>query len=104
MYQTNAKNVKIDVVTRKLDDKSQDDDDRLLYQHRILLTYDKLKIHVLKLDLEVFIYDRILIVNKNVEKYTIVRQLIAKKKSTYKYIDIKNCFIKDEILYYRNRL
>ena len=31
MYRTDAKNVKIDILTRKSDDKSQDDDDRLLY-------------------------------------------------------------------------
>ena len=104
MYQTDAKNVKVDALTRKSDDKSQDDDDRLSYQHRILLTSDKLKIHVLKLDSEVSIHDRILTVNKNDEECTTIRQLVAKKKSTYKHIDIKNCFIKDEILYHRNRL
>ena len=104
MYQTDAKNVKIDTLTRKSDDKSQDDDDRLSYQHRILLTLNKLKIYALKFDLEVSIHDRILTVNKNDEKCTIIRQLVAKKKSTYKHIDIKDCFIKDGILYHRNRL
>ena len=104
MYQTDTKNVKVDVLTRKSDDKSQDDDDRLLYQHRILLTSDKLKIYALKFDSDVSIFDRILTVNKNDEKYTTIYQLVAKKKSTYKHIDIKNCFVKDEILYHRNRL
>ena len=96
--------MKIDTLTRKSDDKLQDDDDRLSYQYRILLTFDKLKIYTLKLDSEISIYDRILIVNKNDEKYTTIRQLVIKKKPTYKYINIKNYFIKDEILYYRNRL
>ena len=96
--------MKIDVLTRKSDDKLQDDDDRLSYQYRILLTFDKLKIYVLKLDSEAFIHNRILTVNKNDEECTTIRQLVAKKKSTYKHIDIKNCFIKDEILYHRNRL
>ena len=104
IYQIDTKNVKIDVLTRKSNDKSQNNDDRLSYQHRILLTFEKLKIYIFKLDSKVSIYNRILIVNKNDEKYAVIRRLITKKRSIYKYIKIKDCFIINEILYYRNRL
>ena len=65
--------MKIDILTRKLDDKLQNNDDRLLYQHRTLLTFDKLKIYIFKSNSKVFIYDRILIVNKNNAKCTAIR-------------------------------
>ena len=60
MYQSKIKNTKIDVLTRKVDDfLIIVDDDRLKYQHQIILTPFRLKIHSMKVDGKAFIYERI---------------------------------------------
>ncbi|SLM38946.1 reverse transcriptase domain protein [Lasallia pustulata] len=64
IYQTGAKNVKADALTRKPGDKPiNEEDDRLKYQHQTILTPDRLEISVLEPDPEAPIHDRILNVN-----------------------------------------
>ncbi|SLM34160.1 gag polymerase env [Lasallia pustulata] len=64
MYQTGAKNVKADALTRKLRDKQiNEEDDRLKYQHQTILTPDRLEISVLEPDPEAPNHDRILNAN-----------------------------------------
>ncbi|SLM36779.1 reverse transcriptase domain protein [Lasallia pustulata] len=64
MYQTGAKNIKADALTRKPGDKPiNEEDDRLKYQHQTILTPDRLEISVLEPDPEAPIHDRILNAN-----------------------------------------
>ena len=42
MYQSGTKNVKADALTRKSEDRPKGTDERLTYQHQVLLTPDRL--------------------------------------------------------------
>ena len=84
MYQTEVKNVKVNALTHKSDDKSVNkENDQLKYQHQILLTLKRLEIHVLKLEPEAVIHDRILFVNQKDEKYTAFHTAIANNRKAY---------------------
>ncbi|SLM35361.1 retrotransposon nucleocapsid protein [Lasallia pustulata] len=105
MYQTGAKNIKADALTRKPGDKPiNEEDDRLKYQHQTILTPDRLKISVLEPDPEAPIHDRILNANRDDEECSAFRKAIANKRKAFNRIFMANCSVRDGILYHHNRL
>ncbi|SLM36168.1 retrotransposon ty3-gypsy subclass protein [Lasallia pustulata] len=105
MYQTGAKNVKADALTRKPGDKPiNEEDDRLKYQHQTILTPDRLKINMLEPDPEAPIHDRILNANRDDEECSAFGKAIANKRKAFNRILMANCSVRDGILYHHNRL
>ncbi|KAA6410992.1 MAG: hypothetical protein FRX48_05303 [Lasallia pustulata] len=105
MYQTGAKNIKADALTRKPGDKPiNEEDDRLKYQHQTILTPDRLEISVLEPDPEAPIHDRILNANRDDEECSAFRKAIANKRKAFNRILMVNCSVRDGILYHHNRL
>ena len=105
MYQTEAKNVKADALTRKPGDKPvNEEDDRLKYQHQVLLTPERLEIHVLKPEPEAAIHDRILFANQEDEECTAFHTAIANNRKAYNWITLTDCSVKEGILYHKDRL
>ena len=103
MYQTGAKNVKADALTRKPGDKPiNEEDDRLKYQHQTILTPDRLEISVLEPDPEAPIHDRILNANQDDEECSAFRKAIANKRKAFNRILMANCSVRDGILYHHN--
>ena len=84
MYQSEIKNVKIDAFIHKVDDSLITvDDDRFKYQHQIILTSFRLKIHRMKADEKAFIYERIQTINKVDEKCKCFCRAIREKKKFF---------------------
>ena len=105
MYQSEIKNAKINVLIYKADDSFiTADDDRLKYQHQIILTSFRLEIHSMKADEKVFIYERIQTANRIDEKCEYFRRAICKKKKFFNRIPLNQCFIENELLFYQKRL
>ncbi|SLM35328.1 retrotransposon nucleocapsid protein [Lasallia pustulata] len=105
MYQTGAKNIKADALTRKPGDKPiNEEDDRLKYQHQTILTPDRLKISVLEPDPEAPIHDRILNANWDDEECSAFCKAIANKRKAFNRILMANCSVRDGILYHHNPL
>ncbi|SLM35176.1 t18348probable pol truncated-rice blast fungus magnaporthe gypsy retrotransposon [Lasallia pustulata] len=103
MYQTGAKNIKADALTRKPGDKPiNEEDDRLKYQHQTILTPDRLKISVLEPDPEAPIHDRILNANRDDEECSAFHKAIANKRKAFNRILMANCSVRDGILYHHN--
>ena len=105
MYQSEIKNAKTNVFIYEVDDFFiTADDDRLKYQHQIILTSFRLKIHSMKADEKVFIYERIQTINKVDEKCECFRRAIREKKKFFNRIPLNQCFIENELLFHQKRL
>ena len=98
MYQSETKNVKINIFIYKIDD------DKLRYQHQTILTSFRLKIHNMKADEKTFIYERIQTINRVDEKCECFRRAIREKKKFFNRISLNQCFIEDELFFYQKRL
>ena len=105
MYQSRIKNVKTDVFICKIDDfLITADDDKLKYQHQIILTSFRLKIHSIKADEKAFIYKRIQTINKIDEECECFRRAIREKKKFFNRIPLNQCSIENELLFHQKRL
>ena len=105
IYQSEIKNAKTDAFIRKIDDfLITADDDRLKYQHQIILTSFRLKIHSMKADEKAFIYKRIQIINRVDEKCECFRRAIREKKKFFNRISLNQCFIEDGLFFHQKRL
>ena len=105
MYQSGAKNVKADALTRKSDDKPTGlTDERLTYQHQVLLTPERLQICVTEPESDAFIHDRILFANQKDDDCIALRTAKDEDRTTYKGVRLRRCSVKEEILYCQDRL
>ena len=105
IYQSEIKNAKIDALIYKADDfLITADDDRLKYQHQIILTSFRLKIHNMKADGKAFIYECIQTINKIDEECECFRRAIREKKKSFNRISLNQCFIENELLFHQKRL
>ena len=101
IYQSGIKNTKIDAFIYKVDDFFIiADDDKLKYQHQIILTSFRLKIHNMKVVEKVFIYERIQTINKVDEKCECFRRAIRERKKFFIRISLNQCFIENELLFH----
>ena len=105
MYQSGIKNAKVDVFTRKADDFFIiAENDKLRYQHQTILTLFRLKIHSMKVDEKIFIYERIQTINRVDEECECFRRAIREKKKFFNWISLNQCFIENELLFHQKRL
>ena len=89
MYQSGIKNAKIDIFICKVDDfLIIVDDDKLKYQYQTILTSFRLKIHSIKVDEKIFIYERIQTINRVDEKCECFRRAIREKKKFFNRISL----------------
>ncbi len=78
--------------------------ERVHYQRIIILTLNWMKIADLKKNISESIYKQILKINEIDENFTLLREVIARDKTQYKDIKLKNCWTQNEILYYDSQL
>ena len=105
MYQSRIKNAKINDFTRKVDDSLIIvENDKFRYQHQTILTLLRLKIHNMKTDKKIFIYEHIQRVNKVDEECKYFRRAICKKKQFFNQILLNQCFIENELFFYQKQL
>ena len=105
IYQSEIKNVKINIFIRKVDDSLiTADDDKLKYQHQIILILFRLKIHSMKADKKTFIYERIQAINKADEECECFRRAIREKKKFFNQISLNQCFIENKLFFHQKRL
>ena len=104
MYQTKSRNVKVNALTRISNIISKDkENDRLKYQYQIILIFNRLKILVIDL-IKFFVYNQMFLINKFDEECMTLRQTLSENKTTLKEILLRDCKIKNEVLYCRSRL
>ncbi len=105
MYWSDKQNIKIDVLTRRADFVSRDlDDERVWYQKTTILTLNWMKIVNLEKNNDQSIYKQILETNEIDENCTLLREAIARDKTQYEDIKLKNCWTQNEILYHDSQL
>ncbi len=105
MYQSDKQNIKIDALTRWVDVVLRDsEDERVRYQWITILTSNWMKIADLKKNINESIYKQILETNEIDENCTLLREAIARDKTQYEDIKLKNCWTQNEILYHDSQL
>ncbi len=105
MYQSDKQNIKINALTRWADVMFKDSEDECIcYQWITILTSNWMKIADLKKNISESIYKQILETNEIDENCTLLREAIAKDKTQYENIKLKNCWTQNEILYHDSQL
>ncbi len=105
MYWSDKQNIKIDALTCWADVMSKDsEDERICYQWIIILTSNRMKIADLKKNISESIYKQVLETNEIDENCTLLREAIARDKTQYEDIKLKNCWTQNEILYHDSQL
>ncbi|CAF9940037.1 MAG: hypothetical protein HETSPECPRED_002141 [Heterodermia speciosa] len=105
MYQFDARNVKVDVLTRLSKSISKDENDaRLKQQHQMIFTSNRLKIRVMKVNSNLSLYSRVMKTNKISDECFEYRIALTQDKKKFKGIKLVICSIKHEVLYYDNRV
>jgi len=79
-------------------------DERVQYQRTTILTLNQMKIADLKKNNDQSIYKQILETNEIDENCTLLREAIARDKTQYEDIKLKNCQIQNKILYHDSQL
>ncbi len=105
MYQSDKQNIKVDALTRRADVVLRDSqDERVHYQRITILTSNRMKIADLEKNISEPIYKQILETNEIDENCTLLREAIARDKTQYEGIKLKNCRTQNEILYHDSQL
>ncbi len=105
MYWSDKQNIKINALTHQADVMLKDSEDECIwYQWIIILTLNWMKIADLKKNISESIYKQILETNEIDENCTLLREAIARDKTQYKDIKLKNCWTQNEILYHNSQL
>ncbi len=105
IYWSDKQNIKINALTRQADIVLKDSEDEcILYQWITILTSNWMKIADLKKNINESIYKQILETNEINENCTLLRKVIAKDKTQYENIKLKNCWTQNEILYHDSQL
>ena len=108
VYRSGSQNVKADALIRITGSKSSSpNDERVRQQYQIILTPNRLKLDDTEYAINAIddlIYHRIVIVNKNNEECSEIRDAIAEDKEKLNNITLVKCSMNDGILYHKNRL
>ncbi len=92
IYRSSKQNIKIDVLTRRVNVVLRDSEDECIhYQWITILTLNRMKIADLKKNISESIYKQILETNEIDENCTLLREAIARDETQYKDIKLKNC-------------
>lgn len=97
MYQSGAKNVKADALTRMPGFRPGEDDERERYRERVLLPPERLQL--CPIDAVNNLFDRVLQVNKDDEDCIIYRDALEAGGNTAEGVSLQNCSISDGVLY-----
>ena len=105
MYQIDSRNVKANAFTRMFDSLPKSENDvRIQHQQQIILTSKRLKIRIMNLNSKLFLYARIMKVNKFSDECIEFRIALTRNKKKYKNIKLTFCSIKHDVLYYDKRV
>ncbi len=105
MYWSDKQNIKIDALTRWADIVLRDSEDECIcYQWITILTSNRMKIADLKKNISESIYKQIFKTNEIDKNCTLLREAIARDKTQYEDIKLKNCWTQNEILYHDSQL
>ncbi len=105
MYWSDKQNIKIDALTCWADVVLKDsEDERVRYQWIIILTSNRMKIADLEKNISESIYKQILETNEINKNCMLLREAIARDKTQYEDIKLKNCRTQNEILYHDSQL
>ena len=105
MYQFDFRNVKTDVLTRLFESISKNENDaRIKQQHQMILTSNRLKIRIMKMNSDLSLYFRVMKINKINDECSKYRIVLIQNKKKFKKIKLIICTIKHEVLYYENRV
>ncbi len=101
MYWFDKQNIKINALTHQADVMSKDSEDECIcYQWITILTSNWMKIADLKKNISKSIYKQILEINEIDENCMLLCEAIARDKTQYENIKLKNCWTQNEILCY----
>ena len=105
MYQSNSRNVKTNVFTRFFESISKNENDvRIKQQHQVIFISNRLKIRIIKINLNLSLYFRVIKINKINDECFEYRIVLIQNKKKFKKIKLIFCTIKHEILYFDNRV
>ncbi len=105
MYQSDKQNIKIDALTCWADVVFKDSEDECIcYQWITILTSNWMKIADLEKNISESIYKQILETNEIDENCMLLREAIARDEAQCKDIKLKNCWVRNEILYKDSQL
>ncbi len=105
MYWFDKQNIKIDALTCWFNVVLKSlENERVCYQRITILMLNWMKITDLKKNISELIYKQILETNEINENCMLLREAIAKDKTQYKDIKLKNCWTQNEILYHDSQL
>ena len=105
MYQSGSRNVKANVFTRLSESISKSENDaRIKQQHQVILTSNRLKIRVMKMNPDLPLYSRVMKANKTSDECFEYRTALAQSKRKFKKIKLAFCTVKHEILYFGSRV
>ncbi len=101
MYRSDKQNIKVDALTHQVDSVSRSlENERCRYQRTTILTLNRMKIADLEeKENDEPIYQLILEANRIDENCTLLREAIARDKTQYEGIKLRNCRVQNEILY-----
>ena len=108
VYRPGPQNVKADALIRMAGSKpSSPNDERVRQQYQIILTPDRLELDDTEYAINAIddpIYHRVVIVNKDNEECSEIRDAIAEGKEKLNGIILVKCSVDDRILYHKDRL
>ena len=108
IYRPDPQNVKADALTRIAEFKSNSlNNKRLQHQYQTILTPDRLKLDDINLSIYNItepIFYTVATANIINNFYFEIRDAIAKSQNKYYSVNLAKCSIRDDILYYKNRL
>ena len=96
-YQSSAKNVKVDALTRMLEYRSNENDERQKYRKQMLLF--SIKFQLCSIDTIDDLYDRVLQINKKNTNCFLYREILKAKQVNVEEESFQECIVKDETLY-----
>ena len=105
MYQSSFRNVKANAFTRLSESISKSENDaRIKQQHQVILTSNRLKIRIMKMNSNLSLYFRVMKTNKANDECFEYRIVLAQSKKKFKKVKLVFCTIKHEVLYFDNRV
>ncbi len=105
MYWSDKQNIKIDALTHWVNVVLRSfKNERIRYQRITILTLNQMKIADLKKNISESIYKQILKTNEIDENCMLLHEAIARNKTQYEDIKLKNCWTQNKILYYDSQL
>ena len=96
-YQSSAKNVKADALTRMPEFRPGKNDDRRRYREQILLPPKRLQL--CPIDAVNDLYDRVLQANKDDENCNTYRDALEAEETTSEGVSLQDCTVRDGALY-----